>query len=159
MWAWRKGEMAEVASGWVWSRRCIIAWLEQRCLFSLGCINLLHSLPPGKKLVWLGKDYISSSCEECGKWINFWLNCFWAWCFPLHSLGQLLSSLKYLCCRSVASVWHKLSLHACSSSFLRWELHECVSGPSLTTMERKQCLCHKHCGLVLFVLIVSVYWN
>lgn len=105
VWGWRKGKMAELPSVWVWSRRCIIAWLEQRCLCSLGCINLLHSLPPGKKLAWLWKDYISSSCEECGKWINFWLNCFRAWRFPFHSLRQLLSSFKYLRYRSVVNAF------------------------------------------------------
>lgn len=129
--------MAERSSVWASSRRCIIAWLEQRCLFSPGSVNLLHSLPPGKKLARLWKDYISSSCEECGKWINFWLNCCWARCFPFHSLGQLLSSLKRLRYHPVVNVWNKLSFRACSSSSLRWELHDCVSGQILTKIGEK----------------------
>lgn len=46
------------------------------------------------KLAQLWKGHVSSSCHQCGKGFNFWLNCC---CFPFHSLGQLLASFRYLC--------------------------------------------------------------
>lgn len=130
--------MAELPSVWAGSRRYIVVWLEQRFPVFPGVYKSPLQSACRKNLAWLWKDYISSSCEACGKWINFWLNCFWVWHSPFHSLPQLLSSFKYLCCHSVVNgcemglpntilyliradlgYWNNLFFHAHTSSLPR----------------------------------------
>lgn len=81
----------QVSSAWLEQSSCIpwAVWISCRI-----CLQ--------EKLARLWKGHISSSCEECGKGFNFWLNCCWALCFPFHSLRQLLASFRYLCCCSAA---------------------------------------------------------